>query len=264
VIETWRNFPLAISIAIFVIVILAGAALPSEPDSVQAGRRLFAVNCAICHGAHGDGKGEVASKLKTLPRDLTKGVYEFRSTGSSQLPTDDDLARTITFGIPSTAMVPQGDLGDVQIRRLVDYIKTLSDKFSKNSIPKPLPIPPPPANNKAAVSAGRKLYQESGCIECHGVSARGDGPSASKLSVKPADLTQRPLKSGASAKDIVRTILTGLDGTTMPSFHQVLPEEKIWLMAFYVQSLGKAPVLTGDERIGREILRQIRAAKPSR
>jgi mono/diheme cytochrome c family protein len=161
-------------------------------------------------------------------------------------------------------MVSQRDLGDAQIRPLVDYVKTLSDKFSKNSNPKPLPIPPPPANNKAAVSAGRKLYQESGCIECHGVSARGDGPSASKLSVKPADLTQRPLKSGASAKDIVRTILTGLDGTTMPSFHQVLPEEKIWLLAFYVQSLGKAPVLTDDERIGREILRQIRAAKPSR
>ncbi|MGE5218900.1 MAG: c-type cytochrome, partial [Chloroflexota bacterium] len=206
-----------------------------------------------------------ASRLKTQPRDLTKGLYKFRSTGSSQPPTDDDLARTITLGIPSTAMIPQGDLGDARIRSLVHYIKTLSDKFSKKPSPKPLPIPPPPANNKASISAGRKLYQESGCIECHGVSARGDGPSAPKLSIKPADLTHRPLKSGTSAKDVVRTILTGLDGTTMPSFYQVVPEEKIWLLAYYIQSLGKAPVLTDDERIGREILRRIRTeTKPSR
>jgi len=232
----------------------------AEVDSVEGGRRLFAVNCAICHGERGDGKGEAASRLKTAPRDLTKGVYKFRSTGSSRPPTDDDLIRTISLGIPGTAMVGQADLGESEIRSLVEFIKTLSGRFKKNSKLQPLPIPPPPARSSAALSAGRKIYQESGCIECHGIRARGDGPSASKLSVKPADLTRRPLKSGGSARDIVRTILTGLDGTTMPSFHQVLPEEKIWLLAYYIESLAKAPVLSDDERIGREILREIRAA----
>jgi mono/diheme cytochrome c family protein len=228
--------------------------------SVPAGGRLFAVNCAICHGERGDGNGQAAVRLKTAPRDLVKGVYKFRSTGSSHPPTDDDIIRTISLGIPGTAMVGQADLGQEQIVALVHYVKTLSSKFSINSHPKPLPIPPPPANNKTARLAGRKIFLESGCVECHGESARGDGPSASKLSVKPADLTRRPLKSGATARDIVRTILTGLDGTTMPSFHQVLPEEKIWLVAYYIQSLGKAPVVTEDEQIGREILLQIRAA----
>lgn len=244
--------------------LLGVSAQAVEPDSVQAGRRIFAADCAICHGERGDGKGAAASGLKSAPRDLTKGVYKFRSTGSSQPPTDSDLIRTITLGIPGTAMAPQGDLGEGEIRSLVDFIKTLSSKFSANPNPKPLPIPPPPANNAAALSTGRKIYLENGCVECHGTRARGDGPSASMLSVKPADLTRRPLKSGATARDIVRTILTGLDGTSMPSFHQVLPEEKIWLLAYYIESLGKAPVLTEDERMGREILRQLRAGSGRR
>ena len=243
---------------------LAASVPAADLGSVEKGRQLFAVNCALCHGERGDGKGQAAGRLQTAPRDLTKGVYKFRSTGSSRPPTDSDLTRTISLGIPGTAMVPQGDLDEAEIRSLVDFIKTLSNKFSENPNPRPLPIPLPPANNAAALSAGRKVYLENGCVECHGTRARGDGPSASKLSIKPADLTRRPLKSGATAKDIVRTILTGLDGTSMPSYHQVLAEEKIWLLAYYIESLGKAPVLTDDERIGREILRQIRAAVPPR
>ena len=257
-----RNFtgPLAAAS----LVLLAGTVLASEPESVLEGRRLFAVNCAPCHGERGDGKGEAAARLKTAPRDLTTGVFKFRSTGSSQPPTDEDLIRTITVGIPGTAMVAQGDLGEAKIRSLVNFVKTLSSRFAKNPNSKPLPIPPAPAKDKTALSAGRKVYEESGCIECHGARARGDGPSASKLSIRPADLTRRPFKSGAGAKDIVRTILTGLDGTSMPSYHQVLPEEKIWLLAYYVESLGKAPVVTEDERFGRELLRQIRAAAERR
>jgi len=247
-----------IAIAFLIELAICRPALSSDP--VEAGRRLFTVNCAICHGERGDGNGQAAARLKTAPRNLVKGVYKFRSTGSSQPPTDDDLIRTISLGIPGTAMIGQADLGQEQILALVHYVKSLSSKFSNNAHPKPLPIPAPPPNNKTALLAGRKIFLEIGCVECHGKSARGDGPSAAKLSVKPADLTRRPFKSGATARDIVRTILTGLDGTTMPSFHQVLPEEKIWLLAYYIQSLGKAPVMTSDERIGREILLQIRAA----
>ena len=252
---------MGVGIAIAFLIELAICHPALSADSVEAGRRLFAVNCAICHGERGDGNGQAAARLKTAPRDLVKGVYKFRSTGSSQPPTDDDIVRTIRLGIPGTAMVGQADLGQEQILALVQYVKKLSGKFSNNLQPKPLPIPPPPPpSNKTALLAGRKIFLEIGCVECHGKGARGDGPSASKLSVKPADLTRRPFKSGATARDIVRTILTGLDGTTMPSFHQVLPEEKIWLLAYYIQSLGKAPVVTEDERIGREILLQIRAA----
>jgi len=45
------------------------------------------------------------------------------------------------------------------------------------------------AQEQEVVEAGKREFQRS-CATCHGVDAKGDGPSASALNVKPADLTQ--------------------------------------------------------------------------
>jgi mono/diheme cytochrome c family protein len=60
-------------------------------------------------------------------------------------------------------------------------------------------------------------------------------------SVRPPDLTRRPLKSGPTAGDIVRTLLTGLDGTPMPSYYQVLEDDEIWDLAYWLAARGGRP-----------------------
>jgi mono/diheme cytochrome c family protein len=40
---------------------------------VPNGSRLYRMNCAVCHGFDGEGKGPAASTLKTAPADLTDG-----------------------------------------------------------------------------------------------------------------------------------------------------------------------------------------------
>jgi mono/diheme cytochrome c family protein len=45
------------------------------------------------------------------------------------------------------------------------------------------------AQEQEVVEAGKREFQRS-CATCHGVDGKGDGPSASTLNVKPADLTQ--------------------------------------------------------------------------
>jgi mono/diheme cytochrome c family protein len=45
------------------------------------------------------------------------------------------------------------------------------------------------AQEPDVIDAGKREFQRS-CATCHGVDAKGDGPSASVLNVKPADLTQ--------------------------------------------------------------------------
>lgn len=45
------------------------------------------------------------------------------------------------------------------------------------------------AQEKEVVAAGRLEYQQY-CVTCHGATGKGDGPMASILTVKPADLTQ--------------------------------------------------------------------------
>jgi len=72
---------------------------PSEPkprfddDLRLLGAEWYRDLCVACHGERGDGRGTWASRLTPRPRDFTRGVYEFRSTPTGTLPTDDDIWR---------------------------------------------------------------------------------------------------------------------------------------------------------------------------
>jgi cytochrome c oxidase cbb3-type subunit 2 len=217
------------------------------------GRRVYDANCAICHGPDGDGRGHAAHHFQSAPRDLTAGQYKVRSTPSGQVPTDDDLRRSIVAGLPGTGMVPQDHLSDAEVGAVVAHIKTLSSKFA-GPPPSPLRLPPEPARPADAVARGRRVYDRGECAECHGKEGRGDGPSAKDLKVKPADLHRRPFKTGDSRRDIVRTLLTGMDGTPMPSYHLVIDDDDLWALAWYVESLAGPPVVTPDERAGWHVV----------
>ena len=98
------------------------------------------------------------------------------------------------------------------------------------------------------------------CVAAVGVVGCGDtttnNPTPVKdLSVKPSDLTRRPLKSGPAARDIVRTLMTGLDGTPMPSYHQVLEDDELWDLAYWLDARGGPPETTDDERAGWHVVR---------
>lgn len=53
------------------------------------------------------------------------------------------------------------------------------------------------AQEQEVIDAGKREFQRS-CASCHGADARGDGPTANVLSVKPADLTQMKKKQGGA------------------------------------------------------------------
>jgi len=233
---------------------LATGASGQSPD-LTTGERVFRDNCAVCHGAAGDGRGMAAHHFTTPPRDLTKGRFKFRSTGSGQVPTDADLAHTIVHGIPSTGMVPQNHLTDAEVQAVIAFVKSLSPRFAATPAPGVVTIPAPPAATPEAIARGAAAYVKGECAECHGKEARGDGPSAKDLSVKPSDLTRRPLKSGTAARDIVRTLLTGLDGTPMPSYYQVLEDDELWDLAYWIAARGGPPETTEDERAGWHVVK---------
>ena len=232
---------------------LAASAVGQSPD-LALGERVFRDNCAVCHGATGDGRGMAAHHFKNQPRDLTKGRFKFRSTASGQLPTDADLTRTIVQGIPSTGMVPQNHLSDGEVQAVIVFVKSLSPRFAEAPAPRLAAIPAAPPATSEAVARGAKVYVKGECAECHGKEARGDGPSAKDLAIKPSDLTRRPLKNGPAARDIVRTLVTGLDGTPMPSYYQVLEDDELWDLAYWLAARGGAPETTDDERAGWHVV----------
>ena len=74
---------------------------------------------------------------------------------------------------------------------------------------------------RPSITEGRALYQENGCVSCHGVEGHGDGPLAPKLPAKPIDLHDvSQFKRGMSEDDIVETLTDGISIVhTIPALH---------------------------------------------
>ncbi len=225
---------------------------PIDAEAIERGRRIYDRSCRYCHGAKGNGGGAVTFFLTRdrgpHPRDFTSGVFKFRSTPTGELPTDEDLFRSITNGIPGF-MPPFTGLDPAERWRLVYYVKTLSPDFATDGEPELIEVVGAAIPTTAgSVRRGFEVYQELKCWECHGAGGRGDGPKAPdqvddmELSLPPTDLT-RPssFKAGAGREHLYRTIMTGLDGSSMPSYGDMLAgqEEDIWHLANYILSLSQ-------------------------
>lgn len=226
----------------------ARSASASDPTSESAamlsrGRHVYTANCATCHGVNGDGNGMAAHMFRVGPRDFRQGVYKFRSTPSGLLPTDDDLLRTVTEGIRWTGMVGRPDLAEVDRRAVVQYLKTLSPRFAAEGPASDVVVPPLPVWEPALVEDGHRMYQELGCVACHGQRGRGDGSSAHGLKDNwgwptwRSDLTWRPLKRGSSPEELYLTMATGLSGTPMPYTGGSLDSRQVWGLVYYLDSL---------------------------
>lgn len=230
---------------------------------IERGRVVYEQNCAICHGTLGDGRGMAQMMLRTKPRDFRQGIFKFRSTPTGSLASDEDLFETISKGLRGTGMIAQDHLPEAERRAVVEYLKTFSERFQKQTPQAPIPIPQPPPQTPALIAKGRKLFEEAGCLTCHGIEGKGDGPSASELKdssghpSQPADLT-RPLKRGSTPKAIYQTLVTGLDGTPMPSYRDALSDDELWALVHYITSLSSgilSEFQTWEERAGEMVVR---------
>ncbi|MGZ4964594.1 MAG: c-type cytochrome, partial [Limisphaerales bacterium] len=118
-----------------------------------------------------------------------------------------------------------------------------------NKEPKPLvEVGKAPERNDTAIAQGKVLYAKMQCASCHGEKGQGDGPSAFSLKddagnkIAARDFSKPSgFKAGYATKEIVRGFLTGFNGTPMPSFESSLSKEDAWKLAYYVETLVKAP-----------------------
>ncbi|HEX9818590.1 MAG TPA: cbb3-type cytochrome c oxidase subunit II [Methylomirabilota bacterium] len=234
-------------------VAVSAMTIPGSADLREHGRQIYLDHCAGCHGTRGDGAGPAATFLMPLPRDFTAGVFKFRSTPSGSLPTDGDLFRTITRGVRWTAMPTWHEVPDKHRLAVVAYLKTLSSRWSDESIEPPVALQLPPRGTPELLARGQTLYARAKCAECHGEDGRGDGPSAGQLRddferpIRPTDLTRGQLKGGSGVADLYRALTTGLDGTPMPSFADSMTDEERWAIAYYVLAFSAwADPLTGE------------------
>jgi len=220
-------------------------AAPTDAGTLQRGQALYAAKCAVCHGPEGKGDGPAAFVLFPRPRDFTSGKFKIRSTMT--VPTDADLFRVLSEGIPGTSMPAWSHLPEADRWALVAYVKKLAGLLDQPP-PEPVSIPEPPPPSPERLALGKKLYTELGCDRCHGPQGRGDGPSATSLKdewghpIVPYDFTvPGRMKGGSTVRDVYRTLWVGIGGTPMPSFAPLLDPEKTWALAYYVLSLARTP-----------------------
>jgi mono/diheme cytochrome c family protein len=127
---------------------------------------------------------------------------------------------------------------------LVAYIKTFSSAFVEEKPGTPVQIPPEPPSSPESIQRGADLFQSMNCWSCHGKDGRGYGPSAATLTdskgypITPFDFTSgKRFKCGDSDQEMFRDLVTGLDGTPMPSFETAMTPDQRWDVVHYIRSL---------------------------
>jgi len=93
---------------------------PVKPTSasIAEGKNLFSTQCAMCHGAAGDGKGDLAVELKMKLRD-------YRDPAALKGITDGELHYVLVKG---KGQMPgqEGRMKETQLWNLVNYVRSLA------------------------------------------------------------------------------------------------------------------------------------------
>jgi DMSO reductase family type II enzyme heme b subunit len=234
---------------------------PSKPmakvtdEMLEQGRATYFGRCSFCHGLLGDGEGPAAKYLDPRPRDFTLGTFKFRTTQSGELPTNEDLFRTVSRGLPGTAMqgfdsdLIKNGLSEDERWAVISYIKTFAQEFEDPDLDpvktgKVISLPADRAPHDAAtIAKGKAVFEKAKCSSCHGELGRGDGNKEFRkddwgFPIRIRNVTHPwKIKAGADVEDIYMRFTSGISGTPMPSFIKTLNEEDRWSLANYIKSL---------------------------
>lgn len=117
-------------------------AVQLSPEELAKGKQTFESTCSTCHGL--DGGGAMGPNIQGIP--LRLGV--------------DAVANVIKTGMPGGGMPAfGGQLDAQQIQQVVGYLLTLTRKDE--------------GKVTGDASAGKQVYESSGCANCHIVAGQG-------------------------------------------------------------------------------------------
>lgn len=175
--------------------------LASDPAAMAMGQRLFANNCALCHGSAGRG-----------------------SVGFPNLTDDDwiwggepeEILKSIRDGrignMPAKGVMP--NMTAVQVDQVVNYVLAFSNR----------------ARDEAAAEAGAEVFQQA-CASCHGVDATGN------QAMGAPNLKDEVWLYGNDYEWIEETVLYGRQNR-MPAQAGRLSDDQIHILAAYVYQLS--------------------------
>lgn len=177
-----------------------GAALMADDEAREIGGRLFANNCAMCHGS--DGRG--AKGFPNLADDDWLYGGDF-----------DTILVALENGRSGMMPAQAAVLGEDGVREMVAYVQQLSGQKADPEM----------------AAAGKARFMV--CGACHGMDGKGN-----QLLGAP-NLTDDIWLYGGHPSDIEYTLINGRNGK-MPAFKDTLSEDRRRLIAAYVMGLSES------------------------
>jgi mono/diheme cytochrome c family protein len=193
--------------------VAASPVYPIVPPDLANGATIYNRECANCHGSKGMGDGPQAAQLSVPVATL--GLSDF-----ARLYTPAEWYTVVTKGDLAKSMPPFSNLTDRQRWDVVAYAISLS-------APDEL------------IAQGKSLYQEH-CLNCHGLTGKGNGPGASTLSSQPKDFSDQAFMAQSSATNLYQSISFGI-APDMPAYSSTLDDNERWDLVGYLRSLTFAP-----------------------
>lgn len=240
---------------------------PSD-ELLAEGKEIYAVQCAVCHGATGGGDGAGAAALNPKPRNFTSGEWRYGG-GVARVFT------TITEGSTGTSMASFSNLSVKERFALAHFVRQFGPEPLQGDRPEDLAalgigegvgasaagapakpeykIPVSFAMKQIAVGhvaladvgdipqgrrepgLGGRLYQTH-CLGCHGLNGKGGIPVKQVSVNPPVYLETKALSLPPSQREFIRLVSQGLPGSGKPGIAGFTDQE--WGALYrYVQTL---------------------------
>lgn len=174
--------------------------IASDPAVRKMGMRMFANNCAQCHG--GDARGSYG-----FP-NLADNDWLYGGTPA-------DIKHTLVAGRQAIMPAWGSVIGEEGITDVTAYILSINGRDAE-------------AGN---ITAGKQVF-DTYCVACHGANAEGN------IAMGAPNLKNGIWLYGGSAEQIGHTLRNGRNGV-MPAFADTLTEDKIHILAAYVYGLNQ-------------------------
>ncbi|WP_192870753.1 cytochrome-c oxidase, cbb3-type subunit III [Agaribacterium haliotis] len=174
--------------------------LIDNPKAMKMGARLFANNCAVCHGADAGGNFGFP--------DLSDGDWLYGGK-------PEQIRDSITNG-RNGAMPPWGAiLGEAKVAQVADYVLSLSGA----------------EHDAASAADGASVFAQN-CAACHGADGKG------MHALGAPNLTDDIWLYDGSREGIMHSVRNGR-ANQMPAQKDLLREDKIHVLTAYVYSLSQ-------------------------
>ncbi|RAL21603.1 hypothetical protein DL240_12155 [Lujinxingia litoralis] len=219
--------------------------LVPTPQKLERGEKVFAEQCATCHGDQGQGGAELGERNGAqgfvgteVQRSGLESIYSvvahgyatetFEHTPFNNLFFQDQWA--VSHYVHSLIDNPNPVPAALQERIRQEAEFGVCDPEIRGGI---AGLVEPSGDEQLA--KGEEIFAAQ-CASCHGAQGGGDGPAGGALNPPPRNFAAPPADwtNGTSALAIYNTLFSGIAGTSMPAYGH-LAEDELWALTHYVR-----------------------------